>query len=101
MIKQDCSNCGARGIEYTEEEWKGREFTLCKKCNHPLTVTGGFLELCNDSVIQKQNERFKKMLYELKRTIRCSGRTNIITTNYIDSLFVKYNINLKDLEPEK
>ncbi len=45
MIQQKCSNCGKEN-DYTKEEWKGREFTLCKHCNHTLSICNGFLEEC-------------------------------------------------------
>jgi len=44
--------------------------------------------------------KYKKFIIEVKGLIRNTGRTNIITPNSIDELFIKWGINMKELEDE-
>lgn len=45
-------------------------------------------------------ENIKQFIMELKNIIRDRGRTNMIDKSEIDMLFVKHNINVKELENE-
>jgi len=47
------------------------------------------------------NKNIINFMIELKEIVRNSGRTNVITLNKLDELFVKYNINLRELKNEK
>ena len=42
--------------------------------------------------------KYKKCLLEIKKLIRNTGRSNLIQISEIDEIFVKYGINMKELE---
>lgn len=46
-------------------------------------------------------QKYKDFIIEIKRLINNLGRTNFITPSQIDELFIKYNINMKELKNEK
>ena len=46
-------------------------------------------------------QNLKKFAIEIKNLIRNLGRTNVIPIAEIDELFVKFNINVRDLENGK
>lgn len=47
---------------------------------------------------EKESERFKNFILDIKRLVRNSGRSNFIEVIKIEELFIKYNINVKELE---
>lgn len=46
-------------------------------------------------------EKYKDFIIAIKQLIRNEGKTNIITPQEIDELFVKHEINMKELEQEE
>lgn len=51
-------------------------------------------------MLEEDINNMKKFLIELKQKIRNSGRTNVISVNEIDLLFVKHNINIRNLKED-
>ena len=45
-------------------------------------------------------QKYKDFIIELKDLIKNQGRTNIITPQRIDRLFVEHGINMRELENE-
>ena len=45
-------------------------------------------------------EKHIEFIIELKRYLRNLGKTSFISKTYLDLLFVKYNINVKELEKQ-
>lgn len=39
-------------------------------------------------------------IIELKQHLRNLGRTNFVSRNYLEELYIKHNINVKELEKE-
>ncbi len=44
--------------------------------------------------------KYKNFIIDVKGLIRNMGRTSVITPREIDELFVKWDINMKELEDE-
>ena len=44
--------------------------------------------------------KYKNFIIDVKGLLRNLGRTNIITPRELDELFVKWDINIKELENE-